>query len=724
MDRTHTLAALRTHGSPFATQAAPVTAWSARPPDVPLINGHAVDGILGLLRHLATHPDQPVACLLEGDVGAGKTHVIGTICQRIAGTDGAYSFAEVKPLLNAKRPLKHLLAAVVTNLNQRPPGDGDLTQLDRITARITAKFLRRTYEAKQGDVRAQAFAMAADIEAAPAKLWNVGKNEPKWGAISSMIKNWLVGETPQVSSKVLKVFLQYAVQHKRSLVIEWLKGESLDEEDLAQLGLKHDEGEREIEAVESRAADTLLTLGHLLRYDRPLVVCFDQLESLEEHESTEKIRAFAHMVQFLFNTVPGMMLVTSVRGEKWTEMRGRIDAAALQRIESSPFRLKACTKDWALALIRSRLATLPLPADAPPMFPFDTPAITGKLDEALSAGTLSARLVLQKAHRLWTEHVTEVPPKPVDPREVLESWVKEETAEILASPEQHPPDESVLTEALRLQLLAPPAALALKACTFLNLKVDRKYVDLVIQLHAGEHAPRIAVLVDNTLHASAVGTSFRHGGKLKEAGQVDSLLFVRDGRRELPAPPKWKATNELRAAFEKGGGRVFALELAHVARWAAVVYLHQAVLAGDVTTLDAGGTTLTLTKADFDEYMRRDAPLPRFEEMVAFCQSDKPKAAPVTAAPVKAAPVTGAPTGADWTAELREATRAILAQCPAKLMKASRIVRELPIKLQAQCKAQNAAAPDQALVAAIAGYDQVQRFGPDTDAVLALKHFA
>ena len=617
MDRKQALDELRTLPSPFASSAAPSDPWRPRPADVSLINGHAVDGILSLIRHLAEHPDQPVACLLEGDVGAGKTHVIGTICQRLSGADGQYSFAEVKPLLNARKPLKHLLGAVVTNLNQKPSGERELTQLDRITARLTAKFLRKTYESSESELRAQAAAMAADIEASPAKLWNAGKNEAKWSVIASKIRNWLVRESPQVSSKVLKVFLQYAVPHKRGSVIEWLKGESLDDDELAQLGLKHEEGEREIEAVEARAADTLLTLGHLLRFDRPLVVCFDQLESLEEHDSTEKIRAFAHMVQYLFNTVPSMMLVTSVRGEKWTALRERIDAAARQRIESSPFRLRACTKDWALELIRSRLAGLPRPVGASPLFPFDEPPIAARLDAALSAGTLSARLVLQKAHKLWLDEIVGGAQREANTSKTLEAWLSAEAARVAAHPDLHPPDESLLAEALRLQLHALPADAKSTGCAFLSLKVDRRPIDLVIQLQGDAH-PKVACLVDNELHHLTVGASFRLGKKLRDGGHVERVIFLRDARRPIPAPPKWKVTNELRAAFEVAGGAVFTLALEEVAHWYAVVYLHHAILAGDVTVDGAA-----LGKAHFDQFLKaRAGRLPQLDEILAHCTGE------------------------------------------------------------------------------------------------------
>src|SRR5207248_2537950 len=130
------------------------------------INAHAVNGILALIRDFARHPDTPVACLMDGEVGAGKSHVIGTICQRLSADGGAYSFAEVKPLTNPRRPLKHLLGAVVTNLEHRPAGS-DAAQLDRITARALATWVRKAFGSK-GE------ALAAQLEQSPGKLHTHG----------------------------------------------------------------------------------------------------------------------------------------------------------------------------------------------------------------------------------------------------------------------------------------------------------------------------------------------------------------------------------------------------------------------------------------------------------------------------------------------------------------------------------------------------------------------
>src|SRR5688572_5601570 len=142
MDRSALLAQLRSVPSPFANQAAPVSPWSDRPPDVNDINGAVVDGIFNLVQQFAKAPRLPVACLLDGEIGAGKSHLLGTLCRRAVPEGGTYSFATVNPSFNTDTPLKHLQDQIVTSLNQRPVRGQDYTQLDRIAARTIAKFLR------------------------------------------------------------------------------------------------------------------------------------------------------------------------------------------------------------------------------------------------------------------------------------------------------------------------------------------------------------------------------------------------------------------------------------------------------------------------------------------------------------------------------------------------------------------------------------------------------
>src|SRR5207302_6456875 len=105
--------------------------------------------------------------------------------------------------------------------------------------------------------------------------------------------------------------------------------------------------------------------------------------------------------------------------------------------------------------------------------------------------------------------------------EVLDRWVKQERARIEAAPDQSPPDAGVLTEALSLQLHALPAGADLGGCAFLTPRVNRSYVNLVIQLQGKSKFPRVGILVDNEPSAAAVSASFNHGKKLRDAGHAE-----------------------------------------------------------------------------------------------------------------------------------------------------------------------------------------------------------
>lgn len=637
MDREKWMQALRARGSPFAAQVSS-DPFVPRAFDVPGINAAAVDGLFGLIRQKQAHPEVPLGGLLEGEVGAGKTHLIGTLCQRL-GDDGAYLFADVPPLIDPARPISFATQHIVTSLVRKPPGASDASQLDRTAVRVMADFLRRIEDRR-------AATLADQLDAGQIKLSKVSEH-PQWDTLVNRVRDWFGGEHPGAWDECVRVFFQYAAPAKRRAVIRWLSGEEPGDEDARLLGVGASAGDREPGAREERASRVLRTLGSLLRYDRPLVVTFDQLECLD---TPELVRAFGQVLFQIYNYAPSMLVLVSVRSEKWKQMRREMDAAVVQRVESNEFRLEPCTREWALELVRARLRAAALPADAPDLFPFDRGPLKAGLDALLGEGRHSARLVLQRVNRLWNGGGAEADGPVVDPTvEFLAGWHRRRTDELAHAFADHPASEAVLARALRLQLSSR------SGCRFPASPVDHRYVDLVAQL-ADDH-PRVGFLIDTAVAAAAVATSFKHGARALADRAVDRLVFVREARAGWS--PSWKVVNQLADAFATSGGVRIELTDAEAAGWYALVDLQRGIVAGDIVLPDP---MRVLNEADLDRFLREREPLPRFGELFAACR-ERPAAA--------RAPV----------ADLEARVVALLETSPVKLMQAAKVLDRLGVRM-------------------------------------------
>ncbi|MBI4860465.1 MAG: hypothetical protein HY815_09410 [Candidatus Riflebacteria bacterium] len=621
MDRARWIEHLKTDqgpGSPFRTSTSR-DPWGDRLADVFEINGQLVHRIVSLVGRFHRTPEAPLGVLLVGDVGGGKTHFLSTLCHSVSAEGGLFSFADIRPLTNWNQPLKHLLSEVVCNLNQRPPQDRSHTQLERIAARTIARFLRERYRDDTPARVRQAEEWAARIEVSPDHVLRRAREIEVWDAVARTVTRWLESRNPRMWGTALKVFFQYPIPHRRETVVHWLRGESPDDEgDLKLLGLKPDPASVTAEGQEEQALKTLVTLGHLLSYDRPLVVSFDQLENVIT--PPERLAAFGRMLLELYTYIPGMLPLVSARGDLWSRCRQKLDPAIVQRFESNRLDLVPCTKEQSLALIRSRLVSLGLPPELPPLFPLDEEPIRSRLEAALAAGSLSPRLVLMKADHLWKAALGELDDEapPETPVETLRQKLEGIRQSIHADPARHPPDDGVLSEALDLAFCYPHDGWGAKLDEVTLTRQDR-FVDLVVQVRAGKSSVRTGIMVDVEQNPNAVAASLRHGLALKRKGEVDRLVFVRDGRVPFPRPPRWPTTNALRDQLTAAGGLVQLIPHDQVVLWHALVRLHQEVRAQDVTYLWWGGQPQVVLPQHFRVFMGTLCVGAAWDRIVAFC---------------------------------------------------------------------------------------------------------
>jgi hypothetical protein len=566
--------------------------WEDRYPDVTSINREAFEGVRRLVAHKAANPTDSCAGLVLGGAGAGKSHLLKRILLAAREMDNPAAFTYVRPILNSDAPMRYLLREIVVNLGKELDKEQTQTQLDLFAASILIDFLRNGQDPKRNAK------ILARLEKDPFLIYRTRIDAKKLAEAEKRAIRFLSGEIPGLSRELLRVIVKYRKFATRELVVDWLRGDVLDEEESRTLGVSTRE-ERSASELEDEARSLLLSLGHLMaRYGRPMIVCFDQLDSLPD---TNAIRAMEGMVHLLVDQAAAMLPLVFVRADSWNNrFEKEMDPAVVGRLSSNRFRMEGCTLAQARELIRLRLDTF-LVDEADAVFDWLWERLEGKLKEGYSPRQviiLANRAVSTSAPR----EESETPGgdgkggKERAFTHLLEAY-RNECEAVLADLDSWSQDKERLELALETHLDAHPRVEDPR-------RGKKKYISFVFHTtpEDGEKRPCMVMVNVGGGHAR-VRACLKRGIDFFEKHPDGVCCYISDGRTPIPPPPRWKATNDMRNTFEKKGGAVLLLEEEDLANWYALTSLVFKINEGDIQVEDEQGRLQPARKAELREVL-------------------------------------------------------------------------------------------------------------------------
>lgn len=576
--------------NPFYTASAG-NPWEDRYPDVEAINCDAFEGVQRLLCHKAGNPTEGCAGLILGESGSGKTHLLKRILHASRRADVAAIFTYIRPILDVESPMRYLLREIVVNLCKESDDTQTRTQLDLFAAQILNDFLRngRVYK------RNEALLQRLDKD-----LFYIykAKIDPKMlEAAEKRATEYLQNEIPDINSNLLRVIVKYRKQETRNLVLRWLRGDILDEEDSAHLGVAS-RSSLDSGALEAEARSLVLSFGYLMaRYKRTMLICFDQLDNLEKSAA---VRALESLVHLLVNDAHAMLPLAFIRADSWnSRFEKQMDPAVTGRFLSNRFFLRGCSFDQSKELIFRRIQTN-MGEQTESSFQWLWGQLSGKVKEGYSP-----RQVITLANRVITEPVPndgdEGKETPSTHKSICEADLlgrlkevyRNECAAVLADLSSWPPDGDRMAQVLEGRLRAHPEVADLQPG-------KPKYHSFVFQApgHEAKKAMHVAIVNVGGGH-QRVGSCFRDGIEFLQKRPGGCCSYITDGRDD-PIPAKWKVTSELRRKFETAGGKVVLLNGEPLAGWYALTSLMFKTGEGDVQVEDAKGMLRAATRKELD----------------------------------------------------------------------------------------------------------------------------
>ena len=280
--------------------------WEPDIYDVASVHADASQRLYSLIAEKIESPTKDIGILCTGDIGAGKSHLSWRICQETKVTGSKIFFAAVSPHIETKTPLQYLITEIVRNFSNEIDDFSGCTQFQRLVACIMQEFLI----SKQ----------------TPDKLFQKKKSgESIVSSNTDKAITWLKNQDIKLNKKAIQFLFQCCETNEQALN----------------------------PTTESAAQEYILTFGTIIaRYHHTLLICFDQLESIKDHE----IKPFEQIILTIMGFTQGILPFALVRSVDWVNLSKKLDLSVVQRF-SNEITLTPCSDADITAIIKTRLHT-------------------------------------------------------------------------------------------------------------------------------------------------------------------------------------------------------------------------------------------------------------------------------------------------------------------------------------------------------------------------------
>ncbi|OLS19276.1 MAG: hypothetical protein HeimC3_46420 [Candidatus Heimdallarchaeota archaeon LC_3] len=298
-------------------------------PDVESINGSCTQQVLSFLNDIKENTISRVM-LVGGQPGIGKTHFISRL-RRISDKNN-YLFVAIRPISDVTAIFNHIYREIFTSLRKKKE-DQKYSPMKVLISSIISQSLIKALKKK-----GQSEPLSKKIESLMEKLKKdhtiilslIGHDNNAMEILQSLSNiaiEMVEEEYPEVDLTFLKVLFKALHPKLHSYALRWLQGDDLDDDILKKLKVKDSISNDDIA---QRVLHSLLTLS-----DKPMLLCFDQLESIYDrfHDISIVVGFFDTIVR-LCNETPNALILLMTQTVTWAEqMEPNIQKSAKDRIE-------------------------------------------------------------------------------------------------------------------------------------------------------------------------------------------------------------------------------------------------------------------------------------------------------------------------------------------------------------------------------------------------------
>ena len=284
------------------------------------------------------HSGQSLGLLIVGEAGSGKSHMIARLRRNLVPDTRAILAAITLHGAFAGRLWRHVRERLVSELLREVPSE----------VKGTNGLLRILHN------RFPKWAAAAPSLGFVGTL--IGKSKTS-GTLHPHLEEF--AKHSPLDYAFMKVLPKFVEATELSpLARSWLRGEQLSTADLARLGLPP-ASQTDLEQ-EQAARKIVLSLLELAGTSTTVVLCFDQVESLQAGTlDAMSMRQFATLANELISMPGPRVVMTFIRPTHQIEMQKAVEIANMQRIAQDRASIPPLTWEQCARLVRNRLEAEP-----------------------------------------------------------------------------------------------------------------------------------------------------------------------------------------------------------------------------------------------------------------------------------------------------------------------------------------------------------------------------
>ena len=446
--------------------------WVTGFPDVLSLNAHASDVIFDAIEIVRTKQQPVIGITIKAERGLGKSHLISRIRRQLQ-TDDSALFVYTSEINDLNRIKGEFLRNVANSLKQI--GSQGMSQWRELATAVFNEAYNKTFTP---DEMVRHFSEVLKVNSKVVEHWT-----DKVLGIKHDIEN------PDIIAAILWTLSSNPSEERYA--INWLAGQELPQSKADALGLANSSAQDR----EAQAFSTVRQILDLISDYKPIVICFDELESIlmcnDAGFTASQITAI--LTKDLYDKIKRGVFITAMFPQTWTDqIRALKEAESVtDRIAQKTIELTYLKSEDVIVLVSQWLkdfydrqgVTSPNS-----VYPFDE----GKLKE-LGKERPMVRKVLQWCKENWTTELT----PPLHP---VESAYKKELVAVESKIQDDIEDQTKLANALRFSFstLVGQMLENVQITEIANIKarsVDQGYINFKIVGQENGNVVKIGVSV-------------------------------------------------------------------------------------------------------------------------------------------------------------------------------------------------------------------------------------